>query len=195
MKIINKIKNIIFLCRANKDISKVRSDAEYLIKFVQEWNKTKNSLERNLSCSIIKQLRLQNLYKVIDYSEAKKLYDEVIPIDLSIVKTGNYVTRIFEKDIVKGKRWCEYFFEGYYSLGVSIVHSEKYYESAKYFALGNHKEDWNNFNVLNKESSRSFRFATKEEILEFKNRQKKFKQIKKEIEVKQEDISKLYNEL
>ena len=48
---------------------------------------------------------------------------------------------------------------------------------------------------LDKEDIIMFRFATKEEIKDFKNRQKDYKQKKKEIDTLQKQITKLYKEL
>lgn len=142
---------------------------------------------------LIRKIRKENPYKIQDYSKAKELYDSRIPIDLSEVKEGSYVYKNREEP-VKGERWCEYFINECGTEGIYRI--DKWHDSYKYWSVEDYTGNRNTFgNSLDEESSRSFRFATKEEIQEFKNRQKEYKAKRKEIDKLQKQISKLYKEL
>ena len=56
-------------------------------------------------------------------------------------------------------------------------------------------EDYGTYSLDMEDNRKVFRFATKEEIEEFKNRQKEYKQKKKEIDNLQKQITKLYKQL
>jgi hypothetical protein len=187
MNILTHIRNIIFLWHENKK-EKVMSNLNLknLLYVTKSTYKKKNSWVRNQVALLIKRWRKENPYKIVDYSKAKALYENTIPIDLSKVKVGSYVVKYSEDCPVKGKRWCEYYVN--FSSGIGIF---------KVTALNNlvSYRGESSYRSLNEEWSRSFRFATKEEIEEFKIARKNYKQKKKEIEVLQKQISKLYKEL
>ena len=194
MKLTTRIRNFIFLWRENKEEKVNRGlNIENLLKIAKANYKTKGCLVRNLAASLIRKVRKEKPYVIQDYSKAKALYDSITPIDLSKVKIGDFVFKFSREEPVKGKRWCEYFINQSGSEGIYKIH--KYNGEYDYFSLADYKENWNHFTTLKEESARSFRFATKEEIKEFKNRQKEYKQKKKEIAKKQEEVSKLYREL
>ena len=194
MKITTRIKNFIFLWRENRKVT-VNKDLniENMLRVTKASYKTKGCLIRNLVASVIRKVRKEKPYVIQDYSKAKALYDSITPIDLSKVKIGDFVFKFSREEPVKGKRWCEYFINQSGSEGIYKIH--KYNGEYDYFSLADYKENWNHFTTLKEESARSFRFATKEEIKEFKNRQKEYKQKKELIAKKQEEISKLYREL
>ena len=192
MKLTTRIRNFIFLWRENRKqtVNKDLNIENMLIQ-VQTFYKTKNSLIRNLLASVIRKVRKEKPYVIQDYSKAKALYDSITPIDLSKVKIGDFVFKFSREEPVKGDRWCEYYINESGSEGVYKVHRN----NGSYFSLETYRGEWNHFTVLKEGSSRSFRFATSEEIKEFKNRQKEYKQKKEIIAKKQEEISKLYREL
>ena len=194
MKLTTRIRNFIFLWRENRKqtVNKDLNIENMLIQ-VQTFYKTKNSLIRNLLASVIRKVRKEKPYVIQDYSKAKALYDSITPIDLSKVKAGDFVFKFSQEEPVKGDRWCEYYINQCGEEGVYKVH--KYKESYNCWSLETYKGEWNHFTALEEESARSFRFATKEEIKEFKNRQKEYKQKKEIIAKKQEEVSKLYREL
>lgn len=192
MKLITKIKNIVFLYRANGDISLIKADHyQFFDRCLSFYRGKKNTTERNLLASIIKQLRAISPYKIQDYSKAKLLYNSIEPIDLSKVKVGDFVFKFSRKEPVKGKRWCEYHINESGSEGIYKVH--RYSGSYDYFSLADYRGEWNHFTTLKDGTSRSFRFATKEEIKEFKNRQKGFKDQEKTIAQKYKEIQELRN--
>jgi len=194
MKLTTHIKNLIFLWRENKkEKVDLELDAELLLKRTKNAYKKKNSWVRNQVALLIRKLRKEKPYRVQDYSEAKAKYDSIEPIDLSKVKVGSYVFKFSREEPVKGERWCEYYINQSGSEGVYKVY--KYNDNYKYFSLETYSGDWNHFTTLKEESSRSFRFAAKEEIEEFKNRQKEYKEKKKQIKILEQQISKLYKEL
>lgn len=187
MNILTHIRNIIFLWRENKK-EKVMSNLNLknLLYVTKKVYKKKNSWVRNNVALLIKRWRKENPYQVIDYSKAKALYENTVPIDLSKVRVGSYVVKYSEDCPVKGERWCEYYVN--FSSGTGVF---------KVTALNNlvNYRGESSYRSLNEEWSRSFRFATKEEIEEFKISQKNYKQKKKEIKDLQKQISKLYKEL
>jgi hypothetical protein len=194
MNIIQHIRNCIFLFRHSykKDIPE-KADAESILKVTKHFYTRKNSWVRNNVALLIKNIRKVKPYQIIDYSKAKELYDNIIPIDLSEVKVGSYVFKFTREEPIKGKSWCEYFINESGTIGVYKVH--KYDESYNYWSLENYDGNWNHFTVLKENTLRSFRFATEDEIKEFKISRKNYKQKKKEIEVLQKQITKLYKEL
>lgn len=192
MKITTRIKNFIFLWRENRKVT-VNKDLniENMLRVTKASYKTKGCLIRNLAASVIRKVRKEKPYVIQDYSKAKALYDSITPIDLSKVKAGDFVFKFSQEEPVKGDRWCEYYINQCGGEGIYKVHRN----NGSYFSLATYKGEWNHFTVLKEGSARSFRFATKEEIKEFKNRQKEYKQKKELIAKKQEEISKLYREL
>ena len=197
MKLTTRIRNFIFLWRENKEEKVNRGlNIENLLKIAKANYKTKGCLVRNLAASLIRKVRKEKPYVIQDYSKAKALYDSITPIDLSKVKAGDFVFKFSQEEPVKGDRWCEYYINQGGSEGIYEVHSDRNdYNDYTYFSLADYREEWNHFTTLKEKTSRSFRFATKEEIKEFKNRQKEYKQKKEQIAKIQEEISKLYREL
>lgn len=194
MKITTRIRNFIFLWRKNKKET-VNKDLniENILRVTKASYKTKGCLIRNLVASIIRKIRKEKPYRIQDYSKAKTLYDSITPIDLSKVKVGDFVFKFSREEPVKGDRWCEYYINQRGSEGIYKIH--RYNGAYDYFSLADYRGEWNHFTVLKEGSSRSFRFATKEEIKEFRNRQKEYKQKKEIIAKKQKEVSKLYSEL
>ena len=173
----------------------LKIDVSELIGRVKHNYKRKNSWVRNQVTLLIRKIRKEKPYKIQDYSKAKELYDSRTPIDLSKVKVGSYVYKISREVPVKGKRWCEYHINESGTEGIYKVHKKDNYLKHEYFSLENYDGNWNHFTTLSKKSLRSFRFATKEEIEQFKIARKNYKQKKKEIDTLQKQISKLYKEL
>ena len=197
MKLTTRIRNFIFLWRENrKETVNKDLNIENMLRVTKASYKTKGCLIRNLAASVIRKVRKEKPYIIQDYSKAKALYDSIEPIDLSKVKIGDFVFKFSREEPVKGDRWCEYYNNDSGGEGTNEVHSNRAdYNDYTYFSLATYKGEWNHFTVLKEGSSRSFRFATSEEIKEFKNRQKEYKQKKEIIAKKQEEISKLYREL
>ena len=191
MKLTTHIRNIIFLWRQrNKTEIPKNADAEVILRVTKNTYKRKNSWVRNQVALLIRKIRKEKPYKVIDYSKAKQFFEsQPEPIDFSKVSTGKYVVKFTEEYAVKGKRWCEYYINFSSGTGVFKVRAlDKYKDLVDYRGESSYRsfnEDW----------IRCFRFATKEEIQEFKNRRKEYKQKKKEIEALQKQITKLYKQL
>ena len=194
MKLTTHIRNIIFLWRENKkqDVN-LNLSIKHLLSGTKHQYKIKNSWVRNQVALLIRNIRKVKPYQIIDYSKAKKFYEnQPEPIDFSKVSTGKYVVKFTEEYAVKGKRWCEYYIN--FTSGLDIFEVGKWNEKYESFTLVDSKDRWGIYS-LNEKDSVMFRFATKEEIKDFKNRQKEYKQKKKEIESLQKQITKLYKEL
>lgn len=194
MKITTHIRNLIFLWRQrNKTEISKNADAEVILRVTKNVYKRKNSWVRNQVALLIRKIRKVRPYKIQDYSKAKEFYEnQPAPIDFSKVKEGSYVVKFTEEYAVKGKRWCEYYIN--FTSGLDIFEVGKWNEKYESFALVDSKDRWGIYS-LNEKDSVMFRFATKEEIQEFKNWQKEYKQKKKEIDTLQKQITKLYKEI
>lgn len=191
MNLITHIKNIIFLLK-NKPSDKINLDR--LVKAVKRYYTKKDSWVRNRTALLIKKIRKEKPYKIIDYSEAKNKYDSITPIDMSLIKEGSYVVKFSREEPVRGERYCEYFINQGGTVGVYKV--EKWNTTYNYWSVVNYKGDNNTFgNAINNKSIRSFRFATQEEIEEFISREKEYKKKKKQIKKLQDKINELYREL
>ena len=187
MKLTTHIRNIIFLWWENRreEIKSKKADAEVILRVTKNTYKRKNSWVRNQVALLIRKIRKEKPYKIQDYSKAKELYESIEPLDTSLLSKYSYITRVRAEYPVKGNRWCQYFIN--YSYGELDT-----YKMREDFDMENYLG--NPFNFL-PEYTRAFRFATKEEIRDFKNRQKEHKQKKKEIERLQKQLTKLYKEI
>ena len=192
MKLIQHIRDYIFLLNKKRTdkVIRVSQNMDVLFHITKTNYTKKNSWVRNRGCLLIRKWRKQKPYQVIDYSKAKELYEnQPEPIDFSKVSTGSYVVKYTEQYAVKGKRWCEYHMNFDRGLGTYKVNSEY----PDFFSLIDYKNDVTF--ALHEYHTAMFRFATKEEIEQFKIARKNYKQKKKEIEVLQKQISNLYKEL
>ena len=196
MKITTHIRNIVFLWRQrNKTEIPKNADVDLFLRVMKNNYTKKNSWVRNQVALLIRKIRKEKPYKIQDYSKAKELYDSRTPIDLSKVKLGDYVYKISREEPVKGKRYCEYYINQCGEEGIYKIHKHENFINREYFSLEKYNGEWNHLTTLDEESSRSFRFATKEEIEQFKIARKNYKQKKKEIEALQKQINKLYKQL
>ena len=194
MKLTTHIRNLIFLWRENKkqDVN-LNLSIKHLLSGTKHQYKRKNSWVRNQVALLIRKIRKEKPYKIQDYSKAKEFYDnQPEPIDFSKVSTGKYVVKHTEEYAVKGKRWCEYYIN--FTSGTGVFKVGKWNDKFESFRLEDYKDGYG-YCSLDTEDSIMFRFATKEEIEQFKIARKNYKQKKKEIEVLQKQISKLYKEL
>ena len=194
MKLTTHIRNLIFLWRENKkqDVN-LNLSIKHLLSGTKHQYKRKNSWVRNQVALLIRKIRKEKPYKIQDYSKAKEFYEnQPEPIDFSKVSTGKYVVKFTEEYAVKGKRWCEYYIN--FTSGLGVFKVGEWNDKWGYFRLEDYRGDYGTYS-LDIEDSIMFRFATKEEIQEFKIARKNYKQKKKEIEVLQKQISKLYKEL
>ena len=194
MKITTHIRNLIFLWRQrNKTGIPKNADAEVILRVTKNTYKRKNSWVRNQVAQLIKKIRKVRPYKVKDYSKAKQFYEnQPKGIDFSKVKEGSYVVKHTEEYAVKGKRYCEYYIN--FTSGTGVFKVGKWNDKWGYFRLEDYK-GYDGTYSLDIEDSIVFRFATKEEIEQFKIARKNYKQKKKEINTLQKQITKLYKEL
>lgn len=191
MKLIQHIRDCIFLLNKKRTdkVIRVSQNMDVLFHITKTKYTKKNSWVRNRVCLLIRKWRKQKPYQVIDYSKAKELYDNIVPIDLSKVRVGSYVVKHSEDCPVKGERWCEYYVNFSSGTGMfKVAALDKHIDFVDY--QGN-----SSYSSLNEETSRSFRFATKEEIEEFKISRKNYKAKRKEIYKLQKQITKLYKQL
>ena len=195
MKLITHIRNIIFLWRQrNKTEIPKNADAEVILRVTKSTYKRKNSWVRNQVALLIRKIRKEKPYRVIDYSKAKQFYEnQPEPIDFNQVSTGKYVVKHTEEYAVKGKRWCEYYIN--FTSGLGVFKVGEWNDKWGYFRLEDYRGDYGTYSLDMEDDRKVFRFATKEEIEQFKIARKNYKQKKKEIDTLQKQISKLYKEL
>ena len=195
MRLTTHIRNFIFLWRENKkqDVN-LNLSIKHLLSGTKHQYKRKNSWVRNQVALLIRKIRKEKPYKIQDYSKAKEFYEnQPEPIDFSKVSTGKYVVKYTEEYAVKGKRWCEYYIN--FTSGLGVFKVGEWNDKWGYFRLEDYRGDYGTYSLDMEDDRKVFRFATKEEIKEFKNRRKEYKQKKKEIEALQKQISKLYKQL
>jgi hypothetical protein len=194
MKLTTHIRNIIFLWRENKkQEANLKIDLSELVGRTKHVYKRKNSWVRSQVALLIRKIRKEKPYKIQDYSKAKQFYEnQPEPIDFSKVSTGKYVVKHTEEYAVKGKRWCEYYIN--FTSGLEVFKVGKWNDKFESFRLEDYKDGYG-YCSLDIEDSIMFRFATKEEIEQFKIARKNYKQKKKEINTLQKQITKLYKEL
>lgn len=194
MKLTTHIRNLILLWRERNKIEIPKNaDAEVMLRVTKNAYKRKNSWVRNQAALLIRKIRKEKPYKVQDYSKARQFYEnQPKGIDFSKVKEGNYVVKFTEEYAVKGKRYCEYYIN--FTSRLDIFEVGKWNEKYESFALVDSKDRWGIYS-LDREDDIMFRFATKEEIEQFKIARKNYKQKKKEIDALQKQITKLYKEL
>ena len=196
MKLTTHIRNLIFLWRENRKETAVdlKIDVSELIGRVKHNYKRKNSWVRNHVAILIRNIRKVKPYKIQDYSKAKEFYENQSKgIDFSKVSTGKYVVKYTEEYAVKGKRWCEYYIN--FTSGLGVFKVGEWNDKWGYFRLEDYRGDYGTYSLDMEDDRKVFRFATKEEIQEFKIARKNYKQKKKEIELLQKQITKLYKQL
>ena len=196
MKLTTHIRNLIFLWRENRKETAVdlKIDVSELIGRVKHNYKRKNSWVRNQVALLIRKIRKEKPYKIQDYSKAKEFYEnQPEPIDFSKVSTGKYVVKYTEEYAVKGKRWCEYYIN--FTSGLGVFKVGEWNDKWGYFRLEDYRGDYGTYSLDMEDDRKVFRFATKEEIEQFKIARKNYKQKKKEIELLQKQITKLYKQL
>lgn len=200
-RLITRIKNIVFLRKALREDLK---DMQFLnaINTGRHFYKNfkKRGCERNMLAAFIKKYRHKEPYRVKGWADNEKLFKEYSLLSGAIksleevkdkMTTGDvYVTMFRSNSYYKGKKAFEYG-----SVGTSL-------KNPVTLKVGKYRERYNSF-LLNKDSlitldeewMRAFRYSTEEEIYGFKEREKRQKEIHKLIELKQQEISKLYNQL
>jgi len=191
-----QIKNFWTLYKWHKDVSKIKNKSNFLNRYRHFTPKRKGCSTRNLIASILKQIRD---YKVIDYSQAKEIYDEYWILENHIpsfeylrekVKEGEVWVTLFRNEYpVKGSRFCEYFINSSGGLKTFKLSSE---EKSYGFVSDPFVNEFGN--SISEENLTQFKFATKEEIQKEKSRQKKISDIEKLIKIKQKELSVLHSQ-
>ena len=195
MKLTTHIRNLIFLWRENKkqDVN-LNLSIKHLLSGTKHQYKIKNSWVRNQVAQLIKKIRKIRPYKIQDYSKAKEFYEnQPEPIDFSKVSTGKYVVKYTEEYAVKGKRWCEYYIN--FTSGLGVFKVGEWNDKWGYFRLENYRGDSGTYSLDMEDDRKVFRFATEDEIEQFKIAGKNYKAKRKEIYKLQKQITKLYKQL
>lgn len=193
-------KNLLFLYRANKDISLIKRNHYEFIEScfnISRLKKYKSKIFRDLICSIIKQLRVVSPYKIQNYKEAQTLYEEYFTLENSIYSFEQLKTLLKKGDV-----WLIKFRNEYPVKGEKYFSS--YFVNASFggtdfaFKLGKYNEKWNyidsDHHSINENEITMFKFATEQEIKISKERQSKKQQFQKDIDLKQKELSELYTQ-
>jgi hypothetical protein len=199
---ITRLKNIYWLYSVNKNISKLEKrkfdDSIYdtvlrITYFYNSFPRKKYKIERGLVASIVKQVRSLYPYQVKGETEAEKLYKEYFTLENHIpsfdyLKKGMYLKRFRNSYPVKGVRYSEYYlnFESFPCDIYRIKEKSKYGTWVLTDVEGGYWVD-----SIGDYEITAFLLTTKEEIEEFKSRQKEYKNLEKEIQKKLKEINKL----
>lgn len=154
----------------------------------------KYSLTSKLTLTLLKKLRSQNPYGVIDFSKAKKLYADYFKMDNhidslnqveSLLSSGEvYVTRFRDEIPIKGKRYCEYYINGSYGTFNTVYRiNKKVLDSFTLTGLSSTILNLSTYNFT------QFRYSTEEEIENYKRIEVLINQNKKKIEVLTKEIN------
>jgi len=208
---IRKIKDSITLYRFQNDINRL-DDPKLSISLIQEnphhfeyFKLPKGDVRRNLFASLIKKLRSEHPFQPENFTKAKSLYDAYFKMEnhipsfehiLNEVKSGKeiFVTRFREEAPVKGKRYAEYYINGSYSNSTTVYQLTEPSDSETYINM-NDPEGFANTTSISVDFFTNFRYSTKEEIEKFKYASEEIKNIRKEIDEKQEEITKLWKKV
>jgi hypothetical protein len=206
-----KIKDTISLYRFQNNIN-LLDDPKLAASLIQEkphhfyyFKLPKEDVRRNLFASLIKKLRAEHPFQPENYTKAKELYDAYFKMEghipsfehiLNEVKSGKevFVTRFREEVPVKGKRFAEYHINGSYSNSTSVYQLMKPSESETYINM-NDPEGFANTSAISVDFFTNFRYSTKEEIEKFKYASVEIKNIRNEIDKKQEEITELWKKV
>lgn len=193
MMLTTHIKNFLFLWRENrKEKVDTNLNVDILFWTVKQNYTKKNSWVRNKTAELIKKIRKEKPYRVINYSKAKHIFEtQQQAIEFDKVKKGDYIVKFTENFAIKGERWCEYY--TCFVSGTGTFKVGDWHNKLDAFRLYDYKR--NDYEYFDSDDVLMFRFATEQEIEEFKSRQKNYKEKKKEIKKLQDKIQKLYKEL
>lgn len=199
-----RLKNRIWLYKVNKNIKLLEDENSKwfsLIKKVQNIisfysfsrKKSKYKTERNLVASIARQVRKLHPYKPTGITEAQTLYEDYFTLENHIesfndLKKGMYLKRFRNNYPEKGEKYSEYhlnFDSG--DLGVYKITEKSEYGSWK---LTNIRNDYWCESIKDSEIT-AFLYATEKEIQSFKSREIKYREMKKEIDMKFKEVGKL----
>jgi len=169
-----------------------RYTINYLINHKHEF--IKPSLTSKLTLTLLKKLRSQNPYVLIDFSKAKKLYADYFKMDNhidslnqveSFLSSGEvYVTRFRDEIPIKGKRYCEYYINGSYGTFNTVYRiNKKVLDSFTLTGLSSTILNLSTYNFT------QFRYSTEEEIENYKRIEVLINQNKKKIEVLTKEIN------
>ena len=202
VKIYYYLKDLIFLYRASKDISLVKRNHYEFISAVfnlSRQKRYKRKYIRGLLYPIIKQLRTVSPYRIQNYRKAELLYKEYFTLE-NHIPSFEYLKELVKKEEVwvigfraeypvKGEKFSEYYtnYSGHSKFAFKLSVKLTKYESLKSDPYVN---DFGH--TVNEEEITRFKFATKEEIQQSKDRVKALEEIQKEIDSKQKELNKLY---
>ena len=169
-----------------------RYTINYLINNKHEF--IKHSLTSKLTLTLLKKLRSQNPYVLIDFSKAKKLYTDYFNMDNhieslnqveSLLSSGEvYVTRFRDEIPIKGKRYCEYYINCSYGTFNTVYRiNKKVLDSFTLTGLSSTILNLSTYNFT------QFRYSTEEEIENYKRIEVLINQNKKKIEVLTKEIN------
>lgn len=162
----------------------------------------KKSWTRNQLAKHIRDIHRQYPYKIIDYSEAKKMYDEyplmkgALDYDKLVerVKRGvNLYIKYFRTNYpVRGEKYESYYINGYYHKPNSIV--QLYWNEERQQIRQKYYDCEMGFN-LNRDEIKMCRFATKKEIKFYWERRNQYDYLKSCKEMIYNELCKINEEI
>lgn len=199
MNLIVRYKNYRFLKKALREDMKMNWDyfTRSCFKTLRKFKK--NGCDRNLATTVIKKYRSKYPYWVKGWTDNQKLYEEYFTLPGAIksleevkekLNEGDvYVTMFREFSVYKGEKLFQY----------SQVST--FLKQPVVYKLIDYKKKYNSFRIvdnglitLDDEWMTAFRYSTEEEIAEYKLEIARQKEIQQKINLKQKEISELYNE-
>lgn len=199
MKIITRIRNILFLKKVLIENKDVNWNHLVLYGFGTYKNFSKNSFERNLMAAVLKKLRKDNPYQIKGWAKAEKAYKEYLNKENAIksfsdLKEGGYLTRISNESPVKGDKLFEYYVNKSWNTREEIPYTIKLSYKSERHNYFNVEDDYYGEGV-GEDDYTSYLYATKQEIKDYEEEKDRIAAVEKQIEQKQEEIDKLRDKI
>ncbi|MFA5583890.1 MAG: hypothetical protein WDA09_06715 [Bacteriovoracaceae bacterium] len=210
MNIFRKIIDTVQLYKIHRNLDRMKPNAQTLpnfMKYKKSYKKAKDGgIRRRLYMSIISQLRQRFPFQPVDYSEARKMYEDYFKMPGHIpsyqhiydqVDRGEevFVVNFRAEAPTKGKRYNDYYMNSSGPAG-RIYKLNDITKRDTYSYINMHSpKGFANVSSINEDRFTNYRYATEGEIFSFKMFASKIKTVQKLIEDKQKVIRQLYAEL
>lgn len=185
------------------------TDSKYDFLFKNIGAKLKFRYERNLFAAIIKRSHAAFPYQLKDYSNAKKLYDEYFQTEghipsfediLNRLESGEvYITMYRSRYAMRGDRFCEYhacISSPFYDKKPKTVKCDQAKDTKYGIKIDLFSPKGYYAGCIAENNIKTYmRFATKEEIEDFKKRADKITELQEKLNYHQTEKQKLYKQI
>ena len=200
--IMNRIINLITIYWYYLQPKKVKNPKQVITMLLKLRDKLEpKSFLSNLTAGLIKKLRIESPYRVKDFTEAKKMYDDYFKMEgsiksidevLELIKTQDVFITFFRNDFSeKGTRYCEYNMGSSFGHPIPTVYKiEKNddYLELKSLIIGSYNHYFRSSFIT------MYRYSTQTEIERYRIAEGLIKHNNKKIEELNDEVRRLSNE-